>query len=212
MPQLIAPLPDFLTLNQDAVHGADRAVVDTLVEQAGGGSGGGFVGGSGGLPDWRWRRQTHALTIDAGARHDQSRARTGGETSRRRQRDDGVNHDASSLSDVASGRPNKAATFFWMAMMASACSSLRKSRAFSRLACASSPAIGLRTAGLGPRLIDVIAPSAPASRSRRHSLKVDEYRPSRRRIAPVPPAGARSISARTRSLSCTVNVRRRGRS
>jgi hypothetical protein len=43
-------------------------------------------------------------------------------------RDDGIHHDALSLSDVASGRPNKAAIVFWMAMMASACSSRRNSR------------------------------------------------------------------------------------
>ena len=35
MAQLIAPLTDFLVCGQDAVHGADRAVVDALVEQAG---------------------------------------------------------------------------------------------------------------------------------------------------------------------------------
>jgi hypothetical protein len=41
-----------------------------------------------------------------------SRARTGGEARWWRQRDDGSDHDASSLSDVASGRPSKAASFF----------------------------------------------------------------------------------------------------
>ena len=35
MAQLIAALADFLVCDQDAVHGADRAVVDALVEQAG---------------------------------------------------------------------------------------------------------------------------------------------------------------------------------
>src|SRR5450759_4355762 len=139
-----------------------------------------------------WPRQTPALTIDAGARQVQSRARTGGEARRWRQRDDGIDHDASSLSDVASGRPSKAATFFWMAMMASACSNRRISRAFSRLACASSAINGLRGAGFGPRLIGVSPPRAPAARNPRQSLRVEEYRPSRRRIAAVPPAGARS--------------------
>jgi hypothetical protein len=32
MAQLIAALADFLVCDQDAVHGADRAVVDALVE------------------------------------------------------------------------------------------------------------------------------------------------------------------------------------
>ena len=40
-------------------------------------------------------------------------------------------------------------------MLASACSGRRTSRAFSRLACASSAVNGLRTAGFGPRLTGV---------------------------------------------------------
>src|SRR5664279_1448372 len=234
MPQLLAPLPDFLAGGQDAVHGADRAVVDPFVEQAGVDLGWRLIGearcvqkiqhdlafdGSqsatrlqSGATHGLWPRQMPAMTIDAGARQVQCRARTGGETGRRRQRDDGSDHDASSLSDVASGRPSKAATFFWMAMMASACSSRRTSRAFSRLACASSAVNGLRGAGFGPRLIGVSPPRAPAARNPRQSLRVEEYRPSRRRMTAVPPAGARSISASIRNLSPTVNVRRRGRS
>ena len=74
-------------------------------------------------------------------------------------------------------------------MIASACSNRRTSRAFSRLACASSAAKGLRAAGFGPRLAGVSAPRAPLSRCRRQSVRVDEYRPSRRRIAPMPPRG-----------------------
>ena len=43
--------------------------------------------------------------------------------------------------------------------------------------------------------------------------KADEYKPSRRRIAPIPPTSAApSVSAKTRSFVCTVKVRRRGRS
>jgi hypothetical protein len=123
MPQLLAPLPDFLGCGQEAVHGADRAVVDALVEQAGIDLGGrligearrvqkvqhdlAFDGGQGterfrsGATHGLWPRQTPALTIDAGARQVQSRARTGGEAKRWRQRDDGIDHDASSLSPAA---------------------------------------------------------------------------------------------------------------
>jgi hypothetical protein len=98
-------------------------------------------------------------------------------------------------------------------MIASARSNLRPRRAFSRLACASSAAKGVRTADLGPRLAGVSAPRAPLSRCRRQSLNVDEYKPSRRRIAPIPPTpAAPSVSARTRSFVCAVKVRRRGRS
>ena len=52
-----------------------------------------------------------APAVDAGTRHVQGRAGSGGQTGRRRQGDDRVHHDASSLSGVASGMPNRAATF-----------------------------------------------------------------------------------------------------
>jgi hypothetical protein len=70
-----------------------------------------------------------------------------------------------------------------------------------------------RAADLGPRLAGVSAPRAPLSRCRRQSVRVDEYKPSRRRIAPIPPTSAApSVSAKTRSFVCAVKVRRRGRS
>ena len=143
----------------------------------------------------------------------ESVAGAGDQTGHRRQGDDGVHHDLSSLSGVASGIPSRAATFFWISMIASACSNLRPSRAFSRLACASSAAKGFRAAALGPRLAGASAPRAPLSRWRRQSARLDEYKPSRRRIAPIPPTSAApSVAARTRSFVCTENVRRRGRS
>jgi hypothetical protein len=44
------------------------------------------------------------------------------------------------------------------------------------------------------------------------SVRVDEYKPSRRRIAPIPPTStAPSVSAKTRSFVGAVKVRRRGR-
>src|SRR5271168_1273784 len=62
-------------------------------------------------------------------------------------------------------------------------------------------------------LVGVSAPRVPLSRCRRQSVSVDEYKPSRRRIAPIPPMpAAPSVSARTRSFVCAVKVRRRGRS
>jgi hypothetical protein len=100
---------------------------------------------------------------------------------------DGKDHGGSSLSDVASGRPGKAASFL-VAMMAPACPNG-----------ASAPRIlplGLRQFGgqwiakcRFPSSIGVCPPSAPASRNPRHSLRGEEYRPSRRRMAAVPPAG-----------------------
>src|SRR4029079_12061746 len=54
-------------------------------------------------------------------------------------------------------------------------------------------------------------PNAPASRARVHSITCDEYRPSRRRIAPFSPFGAFSYSATIASLYSALNVRRDGR-
>src|SRR5882724_2586217 len=235
MAQLIASFADFLTCGQDAVHGADRAVIGALVEQAGVDLGGGLVGEARraqevdhglafqhaerasrarpGPTHGRWPGEIGALTVDASARQAQGRAGASGQTGRRRQRDERVHHDSPSLSDVASGIPSSAATFFWISMIASACCSFLPSRAFSRLTCASSAAKGLRAAGLGPRLVGRWPPRAPLSRCRRQSDRADEYKPSRRRIAPMPPAeAAASVSAKIRSFVSVVIVRRRGRS
>src|SRR6202051_3472778 len=186
MAQVIAAFTDFLVGSQDAVHGADRAMGDALVEQDGVDLGGCLVGktrraqkveyGST-FPDnqrapWarpgakRGHRPTGTPTVDAGARYVQGRAGAGGQTGSRRQRDDRCRHDLSSLSGVASGIPSRAATVFWISMIASACSNRRPSRAFSRLACTSSAAKGMRAADLGPRLGGVSAPRAPPSRRR----------------------------------------------
>lgn len=79
-------------------------------------------------------------------------------------------------------------------------------------ALASSASNGLEGAVFGPRLSGFSASKAPASRCRRQSVRVDEYRPSRRRIAAIPPvSAARSVSARIRSFSAAVKVRRFGR-
>ena len=52
---------------------------------------------------------------------------------------------------------------------------------------------------------------APASRARAHSMIWEEYKPSRRRIAPFCPFGAFSYSATMASLYSGVNARRVGR-
>jgi hypothetical protein len=100
MPQLIAPLPHLLACGQDAVHGADRAVVDAFVEQAGVDLGGRLIGEArraqqiehglalqhGERASRARPRPTHdqrlgqigALTVDAGPRQIQGRAGPGG--------------------------------------------------------------------------------------------------------------------------------------
>ena len=51
-----------------------------------------------------------------------------------------------------------------------------------------------------------------ASRALRQSVRVEEQRPSRRGMAPMPPVpAARPVSARMRGFSWAVKVRRRGR-
>ncbi len=96
--------------------------------------------------------------------------------------------------------------------MASARSRRRKSRAFSAFAPANAAASGLTPAGLGPRREGDRALKAPASRWRRQSVSRDEEIPSRRSTAPISPVcAARSVSARMRSLSCAIKLRRRER-
>src|ERR1700692_3944410 len=133
MAQVIAAFTDFLVGSQDAVHGADRTMVDALVEQDGVDLGGCLVSktrraqkveyGSTFHDSQRasWARprpkrgqrpgQTGTPTVDAGARHVQGRAGAGGQTGSRRQTDDRPRPDLSSLSGVASGIPSTAATF-----------------------------------------------------------------------------------------------------
>jgi hypothetical protein len=53
--------------------------------------------------------------------------------------------------------------------------------------------------------------NAPASRARVHSITCDDYRPSRRRIAPFSPFGAFSYSVTIASLYSGLNERRTGR-
>jgi hypothetical protein len=142
-----------------------------------------------------------APTVEAGARHVQRRAGAGGETGRRRQGDDRVHHGSSSLSgSVASGIPSRAATFFWMSMIASACSNLRPSRAFSRLAFASSAARRLPGARLGPGLAQcakhaTVAQPAPLAQGRRVQPFPAQDRPD--------PAG-RGRAVTLRSGGCTL--------
>lgn len=91
--------------------------------------------------------------------------------------------------------------------MSSACWSFFSRRATCAFNFWFSSARGLR-AGLRPRLFDK-ALRAPAARSRRHSTRWDEYRPSRRNSEPISPGSvARSASSTMASLYSAVNLRR----
>src|SRR3954454_16121568 len=86
----------------------------------------------------------------------------------------------------------------------------------SRCSCAYSPASGLFGCGLRPRFLGVTPASWPSSRSRRHVVRCDEYKPSRRSTSPTPPsapdASASSVSWRMRSLYLATKALRFGRS
>ena len=95
--------------------------------------------------------------------------------------------------------------FFCTSMMIWAFSSSRWRRAFSRSRCATRAcngfAWGLRPRRRGSRLAACCA---------RHVVKCEEYNPSRRNSAPIPPGAVlRSASRKIRSLYSAVNRRRR---
>src|SRR5664279_2003666 len=70
--ELIAAFADFVVLVEDAVHGADRAVVDTLIEQAGVDFGRRLVGEA-----RRMQQVQHHLLLWGGQRAGGPRPRTG---------------------------------------------------------------------------------------------------------------------------------------
>jgi hypothetical protein len=85
-----------------------------------------------------------------------------------------------------------------------------RSRSFSRRSRSASTSAGLRA---GLRGLSANAACPAASRARRHSIRCDEYNPSRRSGAPFAPGSVRpSYSARIAALYPAVNDRRRGRS
>ena len=97
-------------------------------------------------------------------------------------------------------------------MTASACAKRRDRRRLSRCRVATEAANGLAGSDFGPRFFGASASNTPASRCRRQSVRAEEYSPSRRRMAVIPPVfAARSVSSRIRSLSLTVRFRRDGR-
>ena len=232
MAQLLAACAHFVVGPQNAIHGADRAMIAALVEQGG--------------VDFCWReigkaRRTEQIEYGF-ARRCWQRARwtrpadgEGGGRARRFMLRSRLARDRPSAAQVAptepmagihaaspsvsaalcgaSGIPSRSASFFWVSIIASARCRRCFSWAMSRRAAANSELSGLLGGTFGPRRAGVSAPNVPASRWRRHSLRADEYSPWRRRSAPTAPLpAARSASLRMASFSAAVNVRRRGRS
>jgi hypothetical protein len=194
MPELGAALADFAVLGEDAVHGADRAVVDALVEQAGVDLGRRLVGearrvqqvedglllrcaeGPGGFGSWagdgRWRGSLGAVSLQAGAREARCAADRRHHAASRQASSHRCGQGTSSLG--ANGTPSSSATFFWTSMMASARASRRVRRAWSRCNAAISAASGLGAVVLRPRLAGVSASKTPAVRCRRQSVSAEE--------------------------------------
>ena len=140
MAQLLATFVDLAVLLEDAIHGADRAVVDTLVEQGCINLRRCLVGETWCMqqiqyrlllrrsqcPGWcrtwqaehRRRGQTGAPSFHRGARHPNRGANRRGHAADRRQRDDGIGQGPSPSGAI--GIPSRSASFFWTAMIASA--------------------------------------------------------------------------------------------
>src|ERR1019366_2040179 len=138
-PQLSTPFADFVMLGENAIHGADRAQIDALVEQAGVDFGWSQINKPrlpqqveydlallrDKRPHWRWpwahgrkRLSPESLAaMKAGARQTKRRAGGGDQAAAWRQVRHGVHQDSSSLE---AGRPSNTATFFWISIVASA--------------------------------------------------------------------------------------------
>src|SRR6202011_537949 len=94
-----------------------------------------------------------------------------------------------------------------LVLVRSASSFALRRRSFSNSTCSADFLGGFDdVTGSGPLVVRV-----PASRARAHSMIWEEYRPSRRRIAPFSPLGALSYSVTIASLYSGLNTRRDGR-
>jgi hypothetical protein len=151
----------------------------------------------------RPRRSRPLRAVERGARHAERRA---GLDTRERVAciADGLHQSSSSGSGLFRGIPRSSCTFSWNAMMAWALARRFSSLRFSRSSW-TSRALGLGL-GAGPRFFGA-RPCVPCSSScLRHATRCDEYRPSRRRIAPG--ALQASASLTIRALYSAVKRRR----
>src|ERR1035438_8597491 len=153
------------------------------------------------------RRPRNTLPIKSRARYAQEQ--TGRlDADGRSELFDGFHYRLPSGSGVSIGRPNSAATFFWTSITMSALRNSSTRRWFSRRSCWFSSTTGSYL-DLGPRLWGDKAWRTPASRSHRQVFNKEEYNPSRRSTAPIPPEPlAASTSCKMRSLYSAVNRRR----
>src|SRR5450755_2694368 len=229
MRELIAALAGLAFLFEQAIHGADGAEILSFIEQRRINSGWRAILEAFAMQmcqdrcAFRWSKsawrarprppdcgvdQRIFLAIVRSTRCKQrtassARAHGGGQFG------DRGHQEFSSGSGSRIGRPNSAATFFWTSMMMCALRRSSARRAFWRRSFWTSSSIGLRL-DFGPRFCGVSASRMPVARSRRQVASSDEYKPSRRRRAPIPPrlSATASASCRMRSLYSAVKVRR----
>src|SRR6516165_8920500 len=226
MKQLIAAFVRFVVFLEHAIHGADRAVIRSFIEQRRVNSGWRAIlitffvqAGENRLPflraqspcrrppgNRRSRRTGMKLAVVGSSRQSQRLARRSDARDRGQLGGRG-HHSFSSGSGI--GRPSSAAFFFCTSMMISAFRSFSVSWPSWRRSFSFSSASGSRW-DLRPRLRGVRASRLPAWRSRRQLTRCEEYKPSRRSSAPTPPgvAAASSASCTMRSLYAAVKTRR----
>ena len=120
------------------------------------------------------------------------------------------NHCHQSVSTLfCSSIPKISETFFCSSTIPSARSALHFSRALSRSNSRTLSANGFFSRRCGPRCFPFSPANSPFSRCLRHVLKFDQYKPSRRKSAPISPGRLqRSASRNTFALYSPVNRRR----
>src|SRR5713226_4897193 len=222
--QNVASFADLMIGGEDAVHRPRGAHVDARVEQRGMDLGRGLISERFGIEGdeyllallhgqrsrWsrsRWRRSRRpSLPVQRGPGHTDGSTRRPGSDGEF-QTAHGGHQSSSSSGGLFRGIPRISATFFWTSMIASAWWSRRCSLRFSFSSWATRSSRGLRVL-LRPRL-RASCSSAPWSRSRRHAVRSDEYKPCRRSRAPIDPGSVhRSASWSTSNLNAAVNRRR----
>src|SRR5688572_26000319 len=114
------------------------------------------------------------------------------------------NHPFSSSLSGTVGSPRTSQSFFWTSIIFSACRSLFCRCSLSRRKCSFSTSSGSRVFALRPRFLDASPVNWPCSRCRRHAANADEYSPSRRKSAAIPPGPHVSASSRMRNLYSAV--------
>src|SRR6266496_3512006 len=207
MTQLVASLPDLGVFGQNSVHRSRRAEVTTLLEQRSVHLRHREVGEARLVQDAQhvlslvigdspWRRRAprsgadrlRALTVEACPGHAERFAGSA-RTLFVRNFKGGVHASSSSFGGGGgSAIPISCEKFFWISSITSARSTRFLRPTISRFFAANSRSRASTTVAFGPRFFDIRAASSPRLGSLTpHAIRCDEYKPSRRRSAPIAP-------------------------